>query len=55
MTENKVVPKLRFGGFEDEWKIEPIGHFINLLSGMQLREMIFQMIIKEYLYLEESI
>ena len=30
---NKVVPKLRFRGFEDEWKIEPTGHFINLFSG----------------------
>ena len=33
ITVNKVVPKLRFRGFEDEWKIEPIGHFISLFSG----------------------
>ena len=33
MTENKAVPQLRFGEFKQDWKIEPIGNFINLLSG----------------------
>jgi sugar phosphate isomerase/epimerase len=32
MEVKKLVPELRFKGFENEWKYEPIGKFINLIS-----------------------
>ncbi len=31
------MPKLRFRGFEDGWKKEPIGNYINLFSGVALK------------------
>ena len=33
MTENKVVPKLRFSDFQDEWSKIPIERFIEEYKG----------------------
>ena len=37
MEVKKLIPELRFNGFENEWKYEPIGKFINLISGFAFK------------------
>ena len=36
-VEQKVVPKRRFQEFSDDWKSQPIGNHINLLSGFAFK------------------
>jgi type I restriction enzyme, S subunit len=36
MIENKVVPKLRFDGFNEEWEKKKLGEFCSFTQGIQL-------------------
>lgn len=37
MSYQNNIPQLRFNGFEDEWKNEPIGKYIDLISGIAFK------------------